>query len=145
MAHRGPRMRSTVNAGVDPDPRGLHAQGVVVPLHHGVQRAQRPVQSQHFEIPQVLRRRPGAIAERQEFSADVLVDGPNRHAQLGRDLPKTGTTRSRQKHPLPSKGNPLFFPDMGWSSSRGLLLGNPPPGARTFGGRCLLGALLFRP
>ncbi len=47
-------------------------------------------------------------------------------------MSKTGTTSSRQTHPLPSKGNPLFFPGMGWSSSSGLF-GSPLPPVRTFG------------
>ncbi len=59
----------------------------------------------------VLRLGSRPITDRQQFGVEVLVDGPERHTQLGRDLSKTGTIRRRQNHPLPSTGNPLFFPD----------------------------------
>ena len=116
----------------------LHPERVVVPDHDWMQRSQRGIHPHHFQVAIVLGLRSRPVTDRQQFGTDVLMDGPEGHTQLGRDLSKTGTTRSRQNHPLPSKGNPLFFPDPDpWSSSSGLLLGSPLPRVRTLGVRCL--------
>ena len=134
-----PQEPRPLHADLDQHPSRLHPERMVGPGQDRMQLSLDGVQTHPFQVAPVFGLGPIRIPDRQQFGVEILVDGPNGHVQLRRDLSDAGPTRRRQKHLLSAKGNPSLLPDMGWSLLGGLLggrsglLGSPFPRTRTLG------------